>query len=66
MKEQYTMVRNKALACAIAFITHENYYTFDDNLNKGKKCYSFKRTKKFLYAMDKIAKLKQECDLMDN
>ena len=40
---KYCVIRNKALASAIAFITGEKYYTYEDRDDNTKKVYSFKR-----------------------
>ena len=59
-KEKYYVVKNKALACAIAFVTNEKYFTYDNINDSSKKVYSFRKTKKFDYAMKKINELLKE------
>ena len=63
---KYCVIRNKALASAIAFITGEKYYTYEDRDDNTKKVYSFKRTNKFNYAMNKIDELAKEMDKINN
>ena len=50
--KHYT-IRNKALALAIAYVTNESFYTYDDG-------YSFIRTKKFNQALNEIQELKNK------
>lgn len=52
MNKYYT-IRNKALATAIAYVTDEKFYTYDDG-------YSFVRTKKFNQALNEIQELKNK------
>ena len=63
---KYYVIRNKALASAIAFITKEPYYTYEDREDNTKKVYSFKRTKKFDLAIDEIDKLVKKINKIDN
>ena len=62
---KYCVIRNKALASAIAFLTNERYYTYEDRDNINKKVYSFQRTKKFDYAMSQIDKIAKEIEKMN-
>ena len=57
---EYYIIRNKALASAIAFVTKEPYFTYEDRYDNTRKVYSFKRTEKFNYAMGQIDKLVKE------
>lgn len=63
---KYYIIRNKALAGAIAFLTKESYYTYNDKYDKTKKIYSFKRTKKFDLAIDEIDKLVKKINKIEN
>lgn len=63
---EYCVIRNKALACAIAFATNEKYFTYEDKYDKTKKVYSFKRTNRFNYAMNKWNELKNELNNIEN
>lgn len=60
MNKKYFIVRNKAFADALGFITGQEYYTFNDKNNKNKKYYSFIRTDKLLYAWDKFLQIREE------
>ena len=60
MNKDYYILNNKALALAISYIIHEDYYTYDDKFNEGRKVYSFKNTEKFKKALDSIIDLRKE------
>lgn len=57
---KYYIVENKALATAIAFISGQTYYTFDDRYCKDRKLYSFLKTKKFEDILTTIINLKKQ------
>lgn len=65
-ESKFCVIRNKALASAIAFVTGEKYYTYEDRDDNTKKVYSFKRTNKFNYAMTKIDELAKEIVEINN
>lgn len=54
------IVENKALAFAISYIISEDFYTYDDRYNEGKKIYSFLKTEKFKKAYPILTNLRKE------
>ena len=62
---KYCVIRNKALASAIAFLTNERYYTYEDRDDINKKVYSVQRTRKFDYAMSQMDKIAKEIEKMN-
>lgn len=57
---KYYLIRNKALALAIAYTTGEKFYTYDDKFENNKKVYSFKYTDNFKVAFNEICNLKDK------
>lgn len=60
MKNKTYIVENKNLALAISYIINENFYTFDDRYNEGKKIYSFLKTEKFEEVLTIMTNLKKQ------
>ena len=60
MKTKYFVVRNKAFADALGFITGQRYYVFNCKGDDNKKCYSFVRTNKLIYAWNEFLKIREE------
>jgi len=60
MNKDYYILNNKALALAISYIIHEDYYTYDDKFNEGKKVYSFKNTDNFKRVLTIVTNLRKE------
>lgn len=61
--EQYFKVKNKYMADALSFLSDDfRYYTFDD-LETGKKIYSFKNSEKLQKAVDFLLKYKKELNI---
>lgn len=54
------IIENKALAIAISYIISEDFYTYDDKYNDGKKIYSFLKTEKFQKALPILTNLRKE------
>lgn len=54
------IIENKNLALAISYIISEDFYTFDDRYNEGKKIYSFLKTKKFEEVLTIMTNLKKQ------
>lgn len=59
-ERKYYWITDKYLADCIKYISHENYFTYDDRYNKGEKIYSFKNTFKVKKALEIILNTKQE------
>ena len=60
MEKDFYIIKNKSLAIAVSYAIGEDFYTYDDRFNKGKKVYSFKNTEKFKKALDSIIDLRKE------
>ena len=60
MTNKVYIIESKALAIAISFITDEDFFTYNDRFNDGKKIYSFLKTEKFKKALRTILDLKEE------
>ncbi|MDQ0149231.1 hypothetical protein ACFO6R_06435 [Eubacterium multiforme] len=58
--KKFYIIRNKALALAIAYTTGEEFYTYDDKFEAGNKVYSFKYTDRFKVAFDEICNLRDK------
>jgi hypothetical protein len=59
-EQEYYILKNKSLAVAISYAIGEDYYTYDDRFNEGKKVYSFKNTENFKKALHSITELRKE------
>lgn len=60
MGSKVYIIESKALAIAISYVIGEDFYTYDDRFNKGKKIYSFLKTEKFKKALKIVLDLKEE------
>lgn len=60
MSKDYYILNNKALALAISYIINEDYYTYDNKFEEGKKVYSFKNTDNFKKALTILTNLRKE------
>lgn len=60
INKPYYILNNKALALAISYIIDEDYYTYDNKYEKGKKVYSFKNTDKFQKALTIMTNLRKD------
>jgi hypothetical protein len=60
MESKTYIVKNKNLALAISYIINQDFYTYDDRFNEGKKVYSFIKTKKFEDVLTLVTNLKKE------
>lgn len=49
---EYKVVSSKNLAITISYLTSEDFFTYNDKFEQGKKCYSFKNTDKFKKALE--------------
>lgn len=58
MENDFKVIRSKNLAVTVSYISHEDFYTYEDKFEKGKKVYSFKNTDKFQKALDLVLKLR--------
>lgn len=54
------IVKNKNLALAISYIINEDFYTYEDKYNEGKKIYSFLKTQKFEEVLTIMTNLKKQ------
>ena len=60
INKPYYILNNKALALAISYIINEDYFTYDNKYEKGKKVYSFKNTDKFQKALTIMTNLRKD------
>jgi hypothetical protein len=60
MSNKVYIIENKALAMAISYIIQEDFFTYDDRYNEGKKIYSFLKTEKFQKVLPILTNLRKE------
>ena len=59
MEKQYYPIRNKNLAITISWLLGEDFLTFDDKFNEGKKYYSFRNTEKFQEILTLVSEIRK-------
>lgn len=56
----FKVIRSKNLAVTVSYISHEDFFTYDDKFDDSKKVYSFRNTEKFQKALDLVLKLRNK------
>lgn len=54
IEEKFYVIYNKNLAITVSYLLGENYFSYADVKNEGKKVYSFRDTPKFRSIMSEV------------